>query len=1003
MAVKARYFKVVVDDAHYNTGWNIATIEEFQVFGPDGTTNLALNKTATESGHYGSYIADRAVDGTLNDTSKWASQHELANPSTQNVWWKVDLGQVYKDLTTAKLSTAVSGSGYAALKSYRIFVSEDNSFWALVYQVTNTADARRTDTISLNYPQNMGKPMARWTMQDSQNTLVPDSLGTNNGTASSSSTYARRFNGTSDFVSFNNKVIGIGAKTIRFRFKASSAPTGSDRYVLDNIGSGSYGYRISITLTTGTVKFLSMDSGNTVFNFTSTTSVCDNKWHEIMLSFVGTTAAGGVKLYIDGVLNYSGAASRNEVTASSNLLYMGRHVSTASNYLLGDLDDVFISNSNEGNGTVVAWWKMDDSIATSMADSSTNAYAATITGTTVLSGESTPIIASDGQGGFSRYFNSLVDKISFTSGVLPLGAKSIRFKVRIAYKNTTNKYIIDNANASTSSGTSIRVLTTGRLEFRSMSGSSNRFSCIPTNDICDGQWHDILCSWDGTLNSNGVKVYIDDMVTPAATATATVIETSAAVGNLMIGAASNSLAGGFLFGNLKDIQINIGIGTERTDPLDLQVGDFISASYTGASNVFGSFNRLGAASDTPLTTTTTISATPNGSFYFICVNIDAQGRKVCIADRNIQGSISWDALNTAGITSYAGIPLMTKSSIIPYVQSTDSTSPDGGIATSSSQYSAAYRALFAFDGSVAGIATGDGGWVSANTSNHWLEYAFPIAKVITGYSIAPRSATVTASPKNWTFEAYDESTSSWVVLDTKTNVTSWVANVYNYFTFSNAKLYKRYRINITANNGNATYHTIGELRMFENLGFNTTIRLLTGGTVSSDTDNEWDKYIVSSSLNGTLSTIGDTALWNWSGVWSTTSTTGGSAGNRTWRGNSAVGAWSNGASNIANGNTNFRPVLIVENSFTLIERILVNDGGMYKTFNGTNWVNIGTTPQADDYISQGMNDLVALVSNKTTAALTMTDAGTVGSGNRYELIIPLNKYGKITGITINKT
>ncbi|GED17654.1 hypothetical protein D1872_202580 [compost metagenome] len=43
--------------------------------------------------------------------------------------------------------------------------------------------------------------------------------------------------------------------------------------------------------------------------------------------------------------------------------------------------------------------------------------------------------------------------------------------------------------------------------------------------------------------------------------------------------------------------------------------------------------------------------------------------------------------------------------------------------------------------------------------------------------------------------------------------------------------------------------------------FATTIRLLTGGVSSTDKENEWDQYIVNSSLNGTI-IPGDNAVWN---------------------------------------------------------------------------------------------------------------------------------------------
>jgi hypothetical protein len=100
--------------------------------------------------------------------------------------------------------------------------------------------------------------------------------------------------------------------------------------------------------------------------------------------------------------------------------------------------------------------------------------------------------------------------------------------------------------------------------------------------------------------------------------------------------------------------------------------------------------------------------------------------------------------------------------------------------------------------------------------------------------------------------------------------------------------------------------------------YELTLRLLTGGVSSTDRNNEWDKIIVKSNLNGTI-TPGDNNVWNWNKIWSQTSTTNTSgAGNRTVRGYTAV----DGSSYIASNNTiaadtGFRPVLLVKTLNTL--------------------------------------------------------------------------------------
>ena len=88
--------------------------------------------------------------------------------------------------------------------------------------------------------------------------------------------------------------------------------------------------------------------------------------------------------------------------------------------------------------------------------------------------------------------------------------------------------------------------------------------------------------------------------------------------------------------------------TERTSLLDMQIGDVISCEYVGASGVAGTFSNLGTATKNLLPTVAGASA--NGSFYFIMVGKEPDGKIKLIADRNLQHSITWTVLDTAGYT-----------------------------------------------------------------------------------------------------------------------------------------------------------------------------------------------------------------------------------------------------------------------------------------------------------------------------------------------------------------
>ena len=85
------------------------------------------------------------------------------------------------------------------------------------------------------------------------------------------------------------------------------------------------------------------------------------------------------------------------------------------------------------------------------------------------------------------------------------------------------------------------------------------------------------------------------------------------------------------------------------------LGDAIICRYTAASNTVGVFSELGT-SVAPLIPPAS-SATPDGSLYLIYCGTDHLGRKMLMPDRNIQHSISWNTLNSAGVASGCGVPI----------------------------------------------------------------------------------------------------------------------------------------------------------------------------------------------------------------------------------------------------------------------------------------------------------------------------------------------------------
>ena len=413
---------------------------------------------------------------------------------------------------------------------------------------------------------------------------------------------------------------------------------------------------------------------------------------------------------------------------------------------------------------------------------------------------------------------------------------------------------------------------------------------------------------------------------------------------------------------------------EVLTPDELTIGKRIRCHYSApASRQVGTFSGLGEETSDFIPVTS--SATPNGDFYFIMVD-DGYGGKKLIADRNVQHSISWDTLNSAGIASSSGLLLSSYGdNCIPKM--TSNTSPSG-IAKTSSSYSSAYDGWKAFDGD---YSKGSGWLTDGGVKEATLEYEFKEIRTISKYTILPYSNT--KAPKSWTFEAWDGN--DWIVLDTRIDEIygNWSTDKRE-FTFNNAIGYTKYRINITSVTIDSNIGII-ELEMMEKtddlINYLLYTRLLTGGIDANDKDNEWDQYIVNSDLEGNI-TPGDNGVWNYSiQSWSSTTDSSNSL-RRVLRGKSDnISVLTVTLPNNVISSFGFRPVLMVESNFTPTTKYLIDDGSSLKKWMDGSWSSLSGQPTEALFLSDGMNDLSSIPEEawsqlgSTFDILTYTDSG----------------------------
>lgn len=156
-------------------------------------------------------------------------------------------------------------------------------------------------------------------------------------------------------VQFNQKIIPIGEKSIRLKYKIDSLPSTNNRYLL--LSNNSYDatkYGIEFTIhPDGSFRVWIRTQATLLLEIVAPISaIPDGKWHDVLFTWDGTVTAKGVKLYIDDMTQPKvvSQARAQETVAPSDNLVLG-NVSTLNSaqnnvFYVGQLDDVQIYNKD---------------------------------------------------------------------------------------------------------------------------------------------------------------------------------------------------------------------------------------------------------------------------------------------------------------------------------------------------------------------------------------------------------------------------------------------------------------------------------------------------------------------------------------------------------------------------------------------------------------------------------------------------------------------------------
>jgi hypothetical protein len=161
------------------------------------------------------------------------------------------------------------------------------------------------------------------------------------------------------------------------------------------------------------------------------------------------------------------------------------------------------------------------------------------------------------------------------------------------------------------------------------------------------------------------------------------------------------------------------------------------------------------------------------------------------------------ALHAFAQTDFAPHNMTSDSAPSPYVASASSTYQD-----------ACCGPWRAFDGT-AGI--GGYGWIGSGNGTDWLQIDTGSVNLyaLSSYAIyGPDTAELARAPKNFTLQGSNDN-STWTVIDTETNQTAWTNYQTRTYTLgSSSARYRYFQLNITANNGDATYTDVIELYFY---------------------------------------------------------------------------------------------------------------------------------------------------------------------------------------------
>lgn len=336
---------------------------------------------------------------------------------------------------------------------------------------------------------------------------------------------AFRLDGINDYVAINSPVVNTAPYTVDAWVNPNS--TGPlNKYIVANGGETGAGYGFALSIVNGNWRFTVRTAAGEVG--IAEVAIASSSWTFLAGTWDGSLTAGSVKLYVDGVLATSATPTTGNASGTAKNLFIGRPT-LVTNYLWNGLIDevevfdrvltaseilgLFDADSKgkckqkcvDPPADMVGWWP---------GDVNANDIKGSNNGTLVFGAQAGT--SGNVSGAFS--FDGINDYVAIGNPVVNTAPYSVDAWVNPNSTGPLNKYIVSNGGETGGSYGLALSIVSGKWRFtvRSSTGDYG-FAEFP---IANTDWTFLAGTWDGSLNSGSIKLYVDGVLAANGTPTA---------------------------------------------------------------------------------------------------------------------------------------------------------------------------------------------------------------------------------------------------------------------------------------------------------------------------------------------------------------------------------------------------------------------------------------------------------------------------------------------------